>query len=89
VIREIEISTASTAGEDFHEPPSGVLKLCVVGDEALLTWVPLDWPVGTAVDGEDAEEIVPPMLCEFRVSARSLMLALRVAWEDGHPEAPL
>jgi hypothetical protein len=51
--------------------------VCVVGDEAHLDWREQRRP--------DQSPDTPARGCSFRVSARSLLLALRAAWDDEHP----
>jgi hypothetical protein len=54
--------------------PTGQLRLHLDGDDARLSWTP-----------ENAPDVIPPPSYSFQVSARSLLLALRAAWGDGHP----
>ena len=75
MIRETLLSTAMTNEDDLTEPPSGMLKLSMIGDMAYLDWAPTD---------QVGEWITPPT-CSFQVPARSLLLALRAAWDDSKP----
>lgn len=78
MIREFQLST--TGGDDeqqIYEPPVGILHVCVIGEEA-----PLDWREQLRPDQPSADQV---RACSFRVSARSLLLALRAAWDDEHP----
>jgi hypothetical protein len=77
VIRETFLSTALPAEDGITDPPSGILRLVVIGEIASLDWAPTD-AVG--------ERTAPPW-CSFQVSARSLLLALQAAWDDNHPRA--
>jgi hypothetical protein len=71
MIRETVLATTS---DDDDATPSGLLRLAVMGDNARLAWIPAD-------PGTD-----PPWSGHaFRVSARSLILALRAGWDDNHP----
>lgn len=80
MIREFEIGTANGDEDEYYEPPTGLLKVSLIGDDAFLDWAPHDGPVDPARAGEE-----PPKPCSFRVPARSLLLALRAAWDDRHP----
>jgi hypothetical protein len=53
---------------------AGRLRLHLTGEDARFVWTPNNPP-----------EVIPPPSYSFRVSARSLLLALRAAWGDGHP----
>jgi hypothetical protein len=75
MIRETLLSTAMIDEDEFTEPPSGMLRVTVIADVAYLDWAPTD-QVG---------EWTTPPTCSFQVSARSLLLALRAAWDDNHP----
>jgi hypothetical protein len=77
VIRETFLSTALPDEEEITEPPSGILRMVVIGEVASLDWAPTD-AVG--------ERTAPPW-CSIQVSARSLLLALQAAWDDNHPGA--
>ena len=71
MIRETVLTTTSDTEE---AAPSGLLRLAITGDNARLAWIPAD-------PGTD-----PPWSGHtFRVSARSLILALRAGWDDNHP----
>ena len=75
MIRQTLLSTAMHDEDEVTEPPSGMLKVTVIGDVAFLAWTPTDL----------SAEWVDPPACSFQVSARSLLLALRAAWDDNHP----
>jgi hypothetical protein len=79
VIRETQPSTADLAEDTYHEPPTGVLSLSVIGEDALLKWQPHRWPP------DEAPDRLEPPVCEFQVRARSLLLALKAAMEDDAP----
>jgi hypothetical protein len=81
VIREIQLSTANPDDEEIYEPPTGVLRIAVIGDD-----VHLDWHAQLAPDAQPADT-ERPASCSFRLSARSLLLALRAAWADEHPRS--
>jgi hypothetical protein len=72
VIREIQLGTASPGEHVYHEPPSGVLRVCIVGDDAHL-----DWDYHGDPEDEQQREAVTH---SFRVPARSLLLALQAVW---------
>jgi hypothetical protein len=80
VIREFQLSTADAGEAEIHEPPSGILRVSVIGDDAHLDWHQQPRPDTTGTD-------TPLTACSFRVSTRSLLLALRAAWEDDHATA--
>jgi hypothetical protein len=69
MIRETVLDTTTD-----DNPAAGLLRLHVTGDDARLQWTPNDPP-----------DVDPPPSYSFRVSARSLLLALRASWGDGHP----
>ena len=71
MIREIQISATDSSERGYHEPPSKVLNVAVVGTEAFLTLHSFD------ETGKLGEE-----LCAFQVRARSLLLALQAGVED-------
>jgi len=77
MIRHTLLSTAMPDEDELTEPPSGMLKVTVIGDTAHLDWGPTN-QVGECID---------PPTCSFQVPARSLLLALRAAWDDNHPGA--
>ncbi len=70
MIRETVLDT-TTDTTDGTAP--GLLRVTLSDDAARLTWTPTDSP-----------HYPPPTFC-FAVPARSLLLALRAAWDDTHP----
>jgi hypothetical protein len=80
VIREFLLSTANSDEDESDESSPGVLRVSLVGDDAHLTWENQAKP-GAETAGNR------PASCSFRVPARSLLLALRAAWDDEHPGA--
>jgi hypothetical protein len=44
VIREIQLGTANPDEDLIYEPPSGILRLCIIGDDAHLDWEELPEP---------------------------------------------
>jgi hypothetical protein len=72
LIRMIRETTLDTVTDD--DAPSGLLRLHLAGEAARMTWTPNPPP-----------DVIPPPSYSFQVSARSLLLALRAAWGDGHP----
>jgi hypothetical protein len=81
VIREFHLSTANADDGQVYEPPTGILRVAVIGDEAHLDWEAQPEP------GATPDEPERHSACSFRVSARSLLLALHAAWDDEHPDA--
>jgi hypothetical protein len=78
VIREFQLSTAHQDEDVIYEPPTGILRVSVIGDKA---W--LDWEEQLDDQGQPSDRQLKR--ASFQVEARSLMIALRAAWEDGHP----
>ncbi|WP_214405707.1 hypothetical protein [Pseudonocardia lacus] len=77
MIRETVLDTVTptptTTVTTTDTPTPGALRLTVDGDTARLTW--------SAADPDDP---APPDHTSFEVPARSLLLALRAAWDDRH-----
>ena len=69
-LREITLSVADPDDGQTYEPPTRVLSLAVIGDRVHLD-LTRQLPDEPAVRE-----------CSFRLSARSLLLALRAAWDD-------
>lgn len=74
MIREIQISAAAGDEDSYTEPPSMLRVLSVIGDEASLR------VHACGETGKAADEAV----CDLRVPARSLLLALQAAIDDQH-----
>lgn len=74
MIREVQLSTTTPDEDGVAEPPSGVLKLLAGGDAVRLEWTPTD-----EAGGESGR-------CSFRVSTRSLLLALHAVADDNRPD---
>jgi hypothetical protein len=72
MIREIQISAAAGDEDGYTEPPSMLLILSVIGEEASLR-VHACGERGTASDKP---------VCDLHVPARSLLLALQAAIDD-------
>jgi hypothetical protein len=69
MIRETVLDTTTD-----DNPAAGLLRLHLTGEDARFSWTPNNPP-----------DVIPPPSYAFQVSARSLLLALRAAWGDGHP----
>jgi hypothetical protein len=69
MIRETVLDTTTD-----DDPAAGLLRLHLTGEDARFSWTPNNPP-----------DVIPPPSYSFQVSARSLLLALRAAWGDGHP----
>jgi hypothetical protein len=74
MIREIQISAATGDEDRYTEPPSMLLVLSVIGEDAHLR-VHACGEQGKA-NGE--------ALCDLQVPARSLLLALQASIDDEH-----
>ena len=72
MLRDVRLAASGTTEDAVYEPPNKELSLTVIGGNAFLTLHRRD-PVAD-IDVEDE--------CSFQVSARSLLLALRAAWDD-------
>jgi hypothetical protein len=71
MIRETVLDTVPVDSAD--SAPSGVLRVHITDEFARLTWSATELPDH------------PPPALTFQVSARSLLLALRAAWDAAHP----
>jgi len=69
-LREITLSVADPEDGQTYEPPTCVLSLAVIGDRVHLDLT------------RQLPDEPPVRECSFRLSARSLLLALRAAWDD-------
>lgn len=74
MIREIQISAAAGDEDGYTEPPSMLLVLSVIGDEASLR---------VHACGEKGKASDKPLF-DLQVPARSLLLALQAAINDEH-----
>jgi hypothetical protein len=76
MIRETVLATSpdNDATDNGAAAHSGLLRIAITGDNARLAWVPADPTADPPWSGH-----------ALRVSARSLILALRAGWDDNHP----
>lgn len=70
IVHMIRETVLDTVTADEDAPVPGRLRVAVTADTARLTWASAD---------------PPDLIQSFQVPARSLLLALRAAWDDSHP----